>query len=350
LLRSLFALLMLSFAAAPATADVATGLEAYRRGDYAAALAAWKPLAETGDPAAQFNLGILYRRGLGVPPDNRQAIGWFERAAVRGHPTAQYNMGLTYEKGIGVPPNRAAALRWYRRAAKTKKPDDSFKPAQARAQYRLATLLLEGDAVNRSAGMFWMQQSGQNGYREAQFQLGLAYSSGEDLPRDSASAARWFERAASQGHAAAQVNLATMYESGTGLTRDDARAAQWYRRAAEQNVAVAQINLGSLFAQGRGVTRDDRAAQKWYKRAAQQDVPEAHYNLGVLYENSPDLADARESYFWYVVAAKSGHRKAGLRMVALREKIGETEAAEIERRAVSWRPVKARNTGKPDRK
>ena len=342
MIRALFVCLLVACAVFPAAADVETGMEAFRRGDYAAARTAWEPLAKSGDAAAQFNLGILYRRGLGVAPDNRRAIGWFERAAVGGHATAQYNLGLTYEKGIGVPPDWAAALRWYRRAAKEDEAAAVSRPARSRAQYRLAMLLRDGNAVDRSAGMLWMQRSGENGYAEAQFQLGLGHAAGRDLPRDPVLAARWFERAARQGHAASQVNLGTLYETGNGVNRDDATATKWYREAAEQEVSVAQINLGSLYAQGRGVARDDRAALRWYLRAAQSGVPEAHYNLGVLYENSSDLGDDREAYFWYAVAGKGGHRKSVLRLVGLREKIGEADAAEIERRAASWRPGKTR--------
>ena len=341
-----FAFLELTLATFPVLADVAQGLEAFRRGDYAAARAVWEPLAKSGDAAAQFNLGILFRRGLGVPADNRLAIGWFERAAVRGHPIAQFNLGLIYEQGIGVPPNRPAALRLYRRAAKGDKADQTFKPARARAQFRLANLLLHGNSVNRSAGMYWMQQSGENGYIEAQFQLGLAFAAGRYLPRDPAVAARWFQQAAAQGHAASQVNLGSMYESGNGLPRDDALAAEWYEKAAEQDVTVAQINLGLLYERGRGVARDDRAALKWYLRAADLGARGAHYNLGVLYENSAELADDREAYFWYAVAGRSRHRRSVLRLVALRAKIGETEAAEIERRAAKWRPKKTRKTEK----
>lgn len=344
MIRSLYVLLLMLVTAAPVAADMTAGLEAFKQGDYAAALAEWQPLAKQGDPAAQFNLGILYRRGLGVAADNGQAIGWFERAGVRGHTTAQYNLGLIYEQGIGVPADRAAALRWYRRAAKVDKAEDGFKAARTRAQFRLADLLLKGNSVNRSAGMYWMQQSAEAGYAEAEFRLALAFASGKDLVRDSAAAARWFERAAVQGHSAAQLNLATMHETGTGVPRDDAKAAQWYTRAAEQNAAVAQVNLGSLYAQGRGVAQDDRGALHWYLRAAQQGALDAYFNLGVLYERSSVLLDEHESYFWYAVAAKGGLKKAGLRLVALREKIGEAEAVLIERRAVAWRPDKERST------
>jgi hypothetical protein len=48
------------FTISPALADFSTGLTAYQKGDYTSAAKEWRPLAEQGDPIAQFNLGLLY--------------------------------------------------------------------------------------------------------------------------------------------------------------------------------------------------------------------------------------------------------------------------------------------------
>ena len=45
---------------------------AYNQGDYATALRLWQPLAEQGNASGQFNLGVMYERGEGVPPDYRR--------------------------------------------------------------------------------------------------------------------------------------------------------------------------------------------------------------------------------------------------------------------------------------
>jgi len=50
----------LLFSAGSAWADYDDGLAAYNRGDYAAALQEWRPLAEQGDAKAQYNLGVMY--------------------------------------------------------------------------------------------------------------------------------------------------------------------------------------------------------------------------------------------------------------------------------------------------
>ncbi len=52
-------------------------LAAYQRGDYATALREWRPLAEQGNAKAQYNLGFMYRYGLGVPQDDAAAWGWY---------------------------------------------------------------------------------------------------------------------------------------------------------------------------------------------------------------------------------------------------------------------------------
>ena len=42
---------------------------AYNNGDYATSLKEWKPSVEGGDTDAQYNLGIIYDQGKGVPQD-----------------------------------------------------------------------------------------------------------------------------------------------------------------------------------------------------------------------------------------------------------------------------------------
>ena len=72
-----------------ASADFQKGLDAYRGGDFAAALREWIPLAEKGDVAAEGKLGLMYRHGLGVPKNNKIARKWYKLAAENGHSHAK---------------------------------------------------------------------------------------------------------------------------------------------------------------------------------------------------------------------------------------------------------------------
>ena len=66
---------------APAWAGVNEGVAAYNRGDFATALREWRPLAEQGVAEAQFNLGLMYYDGEGVPQDYAEAVKWYRKAA-----------------------------------------------------------------------------------------------------------------------------------------------------------------------------------------------------------------------------------------------------------------------------
>jgi TPR repeat protein len=73
-----------------AWADYETGIAAYKRGDYAAAAAEMKILADQNDPRAQTFLGNLYADGVGVPQNWEIAVQLYQKAAIQGHKPAEH--------------------------------------------------------------------------------------------------------------------------------------------------------------------------------------------------------------------------------------------------------------------
>ena len=142
--------------AVPTWADYKAGEDAYNRGDFATALREWRPLAQQGDARAQYNLGVLYRKGRGVPQDDVQARQWYEKAAAQGQAKAQYNLGTLYLNGSGVPKDYQQALRWFRMAAD------------------------QGEAL-------------------AQTKIGIMYDDGQGVPHDFVQAHKWYNLAATNG-------------------------------------------------------------------------------------------------------------------------------------------------------
>ena len=57
------------------------GMAAYNRGDYLPAIRLFRPLAEQGNPKAQRLIGVMYRKGEGVPRSAHRAFMWFSLAA-----------------------------------------------------------------------------------------------------------------------------------------------------------------------------------------------------------------------------------------------------------------------------
>ena len=84
------------------SADVQKGLTAAQSGDFATALSEWIPLAKQGNADAQYNLGVMYENGHGVPRDDKIAVELYRFAAEQGHAKAQHNLGQMYENGQGA--------------------------------------------------------------------------------------------------------------------------------------------------------------------------------------------------------------------------------------------------------
>lgn len=115
-----------------ARADVKAGVDAWSRGDFAAAISEWQGPAENGDGDAQFNLGQAYRMGKGVPQDLARAEELFGRAAAQGHLQAADNYGLLlFQRG-----QRNQAMPYVRAASDR---------GDGRAQYLLGLAHFNGD-------------------------------------------------------------------------------------------------------------------------------------------------------------------------------------------------------------
>ena len=138
--------------------------DAYRKKDYTAAMSIWQRLAEEGNGDAQYAVGVIHYKGLGVRKDIKSALEWFQKAADHGHPEALFNLGVAAWEGKGLPKSYATAVKWWKEAA----------------------------AKGNSA---------------SQYNLGLAYSLGKGAERDDDKAQALLASAADSGHAGARRAL-----------------------------------------------------------------------------------------------------------------------------------------------
>lgn len=113
--------------------------------------------AASGDAEAQFNLGVIYDNGEGVPRDYKAAREWFRKAAEQGNAMAQNSLGLMYADGQDEPQDYQKAAEWIRKAA-------------------------------------------EQGHTNAQASLGWMYANGKGVPQDYSQAYMWSNIAAASGH------------------------------------------------------------------------------------------------------------------------------------------------------
>jgi len=256
--------------------------------------------AEKGDASAQFDLGVMYIKGDGVPKDSTEAVKWYRKAAEQGDAVAQLELGVAYANGFGVPKDSIEAVRWYRMAA---------EQGHAAAQHNLSINYAIGVGVAKDSveAVAWSRKAAEQGYAAAYWILGNMYATGEGVPKDRAESIEWYRKGAEKGYAAAQFEVGAAYATGDGVAKDSVEAGKWYHKAAEQGYASAQFNMGLMCAGGEGVVKDSVEAMKWYRKAAEQGHSGAQGNLGSMYANGTGAPkDAIEGLAWTNIAAASG--------------------------------------------
>ncbi len=131
-----------------ATPDDILGAQAYDRHDYATALRILTPLADNGDPTAQYFVGVMALRGEGMARDTQRAVALLRQAASAGIADAQNYMARFYRRGENVPQGYDEAMKWYLLAAK-----QGYK----NSQYWIALLYRDGKGVaaDRQAAYMW---------------------------------------------------------------------------------------------------------------------------------------------------------------------------------------------------
>ena len=113
----LFFLILIIYSSTTFANDRLKGYQALEDQDYKKALYYLSYEANLGDDKAQYNLGIMYKKGLGVPVNNNEAFGWFFLSAIQGNILANYALGHAYLKGSGIKKNYKSALKAFKYAA-----------------------------------------------------------------------------------------------------------------------------------------------------------------------------------------------------------------------------------------
>jgi len=144
-------------------------------------------------------------------------------------------------------------------------------------------------------------------------------------------------KAAEQGFAEAQYNLGWMYRNGRGVPGNDAKAVEWYTKAAEQGYAKAQHNLGSMYYRGEGVPEDDAKAVEWFTLAAEQGDADAQVSLGVMYVTGKGAPKNNvRAFMWWIIAAAQGNESAEKNKDHLRKQMTQEQIAEAQELASEW--------------
>lgn len=173
--------------------------------------------AETGDAAAEYELGRSMLSQRPTESEFASAMPWLWLSAEQGYPPAEYMYGRAFR-------------------------EEPWKDAEQL--------------------VYWWTKAAEQGNVRAQLSLGSLYYGGQDgVKRDYVEAFKWLSMAAKQGEPAAQDALGQTYEYGDGVPQDYGLAAYWYRQAADHTMDLGGAgqgahNLSLLYEDGHATPQD----------------------------------------------------------------------------------------------
>jgi uncharacterized protein len=328
--------------------------------DYALALKYYRIAFDENHAWATNNLGLLYRDGLGVAQNERQAYEYFQRAARQNNPWAYVNLADMTFSERAAPADVRAGITWLEKGAAHHCTlclideaaiyhsgaygvhSDPGKTAallrtaaalgDSQAALILAELYIVGDGVPQSSArsLQILKTLSDHGYADATNLLGelsadrqirnyLFESSlggvrqipadlSQAFPQDPAIAIRYWQLASRQGSCQSLIDLSSLFDRGVGVRLDYQRAADYVERA----VSCDPMNsfylwkLGMRFYDAKGVKQNCEAAERLFTQSLYRGDPEAAVNLGYIYDKGCGsiARDDHRAFQIYLLGAK----------------------------------------------
>jgi len=316
-------------------------MDAYRRKDQQAGLQLLQRAAAGGDPAAEFELAVVYHSGSNVKQDLVLAREWYGKAAAHGHAQAQrelaalegqaagmpwllkaaddnngdalLDLAIMHARGNGVPQSWPKAFDFALRAAEA---------GQGKAQAFVASAYGLGVPVetDRIQSLYWAMRAkvaGQDDVapmfqalaKENAAALGTIFLARDALDSGARLVPLQLKKPGSFDQATAgKYLLAFVAQHGFGMPKDAALARQLYQECAAAGIPQAWYYLALMNKDGLGAPADKQRAAEQLTLAAKAGVPEAQYLLGRFYVYGGVVAvDYAAAARWFGEGAAQGH-------------------------------------------
>ena len=284
---------------------------------YPVAVAMIQALAESGDAVAQFHMGKVSDRGIGIEVSRERSSAWYRLAILQKEPRSHINLALRLDEE-GTPATIAEARRLL---------TEAFALGEGTGAFHLARMTSRGRGEDgglpdpvRSFELF--HESWEKGCVVAGHWIGYQLQQGNGMRRDKEFGGEWIDRAARAGCIGAIIQCGSDAENGTGCEKNIPAAIDWFRRGAELGDAECQHRLSHLLLKGNGVTKDGAQAVHWLKRAAIRGNADAQRILGLTYLWGIDvIRNVRFGRKWLTRAAEKGDSYAAFHLGRFLQKL-----------------------------
>lgn len=296
--------------------------------DFVTAANWYKKAAEGGIDVAQWRLGEMYARGLGVEENVDKALMWRKKAAEQGNVIFQLIMAMSYNYGqisnldtfqsygtaenahtdwaVDIPENPDEADYWLRKVSNHELAYDESDLIDSNDMYSDAMYIL-AEALEKKGeyekAIYWYQRVGEKeGFYPswALYEIGRIFSEGLAGKKDYAIAKRYLEQGANledyrvddRGIAACYCSLGILYRNGLGVEKNIDKAKEYFLLSSNiSEEAMSSYELGMIYKQ----EGDLEKAREWFSRGGySKDV--SWVDKGKEYYESLDEYKTKKMY------------------------------------------------------
>ena len=285
--------------------------------EYAEAVKYFKIAADLNHVAANYNLGLYYKEGLGVEQDYTLSRKYYQVAADAGRTGAMLAIASFYKDGKGVAKDYNQAVLLYKKVQAADKQNVLANLALGQCYFTGGY----GLEQNYTEAKRYFQNISQ--YQDVQYYLGLiAYQEKDESKALEyfATAAKnmpdgyvtWFESIGSCP--AAEYQLGLIYCNGADkVAKDMEKGIKHLTHAAEQGSTEAQLYLGKSFLNGENGIQQDTAKGIQLLTTAAAKSRDAKQILAVKYYQDKDYATAAQWFEKIVLAESESSKEIGAR-------------------------------------
>lgn len=275
--------------------DIEEANLAYLDGEFSRAEHSYQTLAMMGYPDAQVALGDMYYQGVGVVGDRQKGMQWYLSAAETGDARGMQRYAKALADNSDLKPGdpqkaKRVLLKLWRYEGKESVALD------------LGRLIVTYPELGTGEeAQHWLQLALSNQREEANYYLGLLYSTGDLIPPDIHKAKSYFVAALDVSPLAAHELLALFAkypELGDLQALLDSLIA---RKSFEGGKSA--YHLGQIYDRGELIPADPEKAEQFYLKALDA-YPKANLALAILYAKNP-VIDSDNQVFEWIDRAKS---------------------------------------------
>lgn len=299
-----------------------------------------KKASEYGHVPSITMLADIYSQGTILPKDEESSFKLNLIASELGNVNAMYKTAMAYKEGYGTDADQTKADEWFKKyihagiSTLILLAGDRLKTEEAPNYDEIVTMYTSVSDTN-NASAIWnliqycvankicaddhikhLKEMGEKGNLDAIKKIANIHYNGVGIEKNYNESLNWYKKALSLGDSSVSVKIGEMYRDGIGTPIDPVKATECFMYGAKNGNVIAIWNIISMYVSG--MIEDSNVhinAMNMLKKLAKCGNSDAARRLGNLYYDGVGVKkDYSEAIVWYEIAANLGDQWSKTRL------------------------------------